>query len=188
MKRTMMAGTALLASALLLSACGTAGGGGGGGTDGMPTELGKKLAKELGIDVARVRIHTDATAAKAAAILNAQAFTIGNDIYFAEGQYNPNSEEGIHLIDEIIRCFASGQHFAGLDLLVVLDGREKLDEGSGRVKGFGLFEVGEEGCAEVAALDLDRLASTKKLKGHSHVWAIKPTKNCITKLEPRRWT
>jgi putative spermidine/putrescine transport system substrate-binding protein len=41
MKRTMMAGTALLASALLLSACGTAGGGGGGGTDGMPTELGK---------------------------------------------------------------------------------------------------------------------------------------------------
>ncbi|MGN6503602.1 MAG: extracellular solute-binding protein [Pseudolysinimonas sp.] len=41
MKRTMMAGTALLAGAFLLSACGTAGGGGGGGTEGMPTELGK---------------------------------------------------------------------------------------------------------------------------------------------------
>ncbi|HTL42018.1 MAG TPA: extracellular solute-binding protein [Pseudolysinimonas sp.] len=41
MKRTITAGTALLASVLLLSACGTAGGGGGGGTDGMPTELGK---------------------------------------------------------------------------------------------------------------------------------------------------
>jgi putative spermidine/putrescine transport system substrate-binding protein len=42
MKRTVVAGTALLASVLLLSACGTAGGGGGGGnTDGMPTELGK---------------------------------------------------------------------------------------------------------------------------------------------------
>jgi putative spermidine/putrescine transport system substrate-binding protein len=39
MKRTMMAGTSLLAAVLLLSACGTAGGG-GGGNDGMPTELG----------------------------------------------------------------------------------------------------------------------------------------------------
>jgi putative spermidine/putrescine transport system substrate-binding protein len=36
-----MAGTALLAGVLLLSACGTASGGGGGGnTDGMPTKLG----------------------------------------------------------------------------------------------------------------------------------------------------
>ncbi|CAN5454130.1 ABC transporter substrate-binding protein [soil metagenome] len=41
MKRHITAGAALIFSALLLTACGTAGGGGGGGdTSGMPTELG----------------------------------------------------------------------------------------------------------------------------------------------------
>jgi putative spermidine/putrescine transport system substrate-binding protein len=41
MKRHITAGAALIASALLLTACGTAGNGGGGGDDnGMPTELG----------------------------------------------------------------------------------------------------------------------------------------------------
>ncbi|HWM33405.1 MAG TPA: extracellular solute-binding protein [Pseudolysinimonas sp.] len=42
MKSQITAGGALLASALLLTACGTAGNGGGGDTGGMPTELGEK--------------------------------------------------------------------------------------------------------------------------------------------------
>lgn len=44
------------------------------------------------------RLHTDATAARAAASIGARAFTSGRDVYFAAGQYQPHSREGRHLL------------------------------------------------------------------------------------------
>ena len=64
----------------------------------LPDHLARRFAAQLGVDVARLRIHTDASAAAAAATLNARAFTIGNDIYFADGAYDPDSEAGVRLI------------------------------------------------------------------------------------------
>ncbi len=49
-------------------------------------------------DFSDVRIHTDSDAAQLSKSLNAQAFTIGNDIYFNEGKYNPTSNSGKHLL------------------------------------------------------------------------------------------
>ncbi len=64
----------------------------------LPSDLALRFARELGIDVTRVRIHTDDHAAAAAASISARAFTIGNDIYFARGAYDPTSEAGLQLI------------------------------------------------------------------------------------------
>lgn len=49
-------------------------------------------------DFSRVRIHTDAKAAASARSLQAQAYTMGNDIVFGEGRYAPNAPEGKHLL------------------------------------------------------------------------------------------
>lgn len=64
----------------------------------LPRALAASLGRELGVDLSGVRIHTDARAAEAAAVLHARAFTIGDDIYFAAGAYDPDSDDGIALI------------------------------------------------------------------------------------------
>ena len=50
------------------------------------------------MDFSKVRIHTGENANKAAEEMNARAFTLGNDIVFARGEYNPASAEGKSLM------------------------------------------------------------------------------------------
>jgi len=52
----------------------------------------------LGVDFSHVRVHTDEAAASAAGVLGAKAFTVGNDIAFAEGRYHPETTEGRRLL------------------------------------------------------------------------------------------
>jgi len=52
----------------------------------------------LGADFTHVRVHTDQAAAGAAESLGAKAFTVGNDIAFAEGRYEPGTTEGRRLL------------------------------------------------------------------------------------------
>ena len=49
-------------------------------------------------DFSNVRVHNDSTASQLSNELNAEAFTIGNDIYFNKGKYAPESQEGKHLL------------------------------------------------------------------------------------------
>src|SRR5215831_15026596 len=46
----------------------------------------------------QVRIHTDHHAKTSAENFNANAYTLGRDIYFAEGKYAPQTAEGRHLL------------------------------------------------------------------------------------------
>jgi hypothetical protein len=56
------------------------------------------LQRRMGADFDNVRVHTDARAAESADALQANAYTVGRDIYFAAGKYNPGSAEGTRLI------------------------------------------------------------------------------------------
>ncbi|WP_422104868.1 DUF4157 domain-containing protein [Winogradskyella sp.] len=56
------------------------------------------MESRFGTDFSGVRIHTDTQAIQMSRDLNAQAFTVGNNIYFNEGKYNPNSNSGKHLL------------------------------------------------------------------------------------------
>ncbi len=52
----------------------------------------------FGHDFGNVRIHHDADAAASAASQGADAYTVGEDIYFAAGRYRPDSAAGRHLL------------------------------------------------------------------------------------------
>lgn len=70
----------------------------GGGGDPLPTEERRFFEPRFGNDLSTVRVHTDGSAAAAARALGADAFTLGRDIAFAEGQYQPGSASGRLLI------------------------------------------------------------------------------------------
>ncbi|NES77321.1 DUF4157 domain-containing protein [Okeania sp. SIO1H4] len=55
------------------------------------------MEPRFGYDFSNVRVHTDDRAASAARDLNAQAFTVGQDIFFGSGRYAPESTVGKQL-------------------------------------------------------------------------------------------
>ena len=67
---------------------------------GEPLEEGMRddLAGKLGDSFHDVRIHKDGEADAIARSVSANAFTTGSDVYFAEGQFKPDSPEGKELI------------------------------------------------------------------------------------------
>jgi peptidoglycan hydrolase-like protein with peptidoglycan-binding domain len=69
----------------------------GGGAPLDPTTR-AFMEPRFGHDFSRVRVHTDARAATVARSLDALAFTVGDDIAFAPGQYRPGSDEGRALL------------------------------------------------------------------------------------------
>jgi len=56
------------------------------------------MESRFGADFSNVKIHTGNYAVQMSGGLNAQAFTVGNDIYFNSGKYNTVSESGKHLL------------------------------------------------------------------------------------------
>jgi outer membrane protein OmpA-like peptidoglycan-associated protein len=69
----------------------------GGGTLLEPS-VRAPLEARLGHDFSHVRVHADAGAARAAAALDARAFTIGRDIVLGAGHYAPGTEAGRRLL------------------------------------------------------------------------------------------
>ncbi len=64
----------------------------------LPTSTRSFMESQIGADFSKVRVHTDSTAHKLNAKLNAQAFATGNDIYFNKGKFNPETQSGKHLL------------------------------------------------------------------------------------------
>lgn len=67
---------------------------------GQPLERSSRAQFEraMGADLSDVRIHADGKAAESAKAVNALAYTVGNDVVFAQGQFNPATREGGHLL------------------------------------------------------------------------------------------
>ncbi|MCB1761070.1 MAG: DUF4157 domain-containing protein [Gammaproteobacteria bacterium] len=64
----------------------------------LPERPRRQLERGFGQDFSRVRIHTDAGAEAAAQALSARAFTVGRDIAFNRGEYDPQSLRGQRLL------------------------------------------------------------------------------------------
>lgn len=64
----------------------------------IDTSVKSQMEKGFGADFSEVRIHRDAEASGMSAGVNAHAFTTGNDIYFNEGKYQPDSSGGKNLL------------------------------------------------------------------------------------------
>jgi hypothetical protein len=72
----------------------------------LPASVGHKITAPLladleqgfGANLSEVRIHSDYSAAEAVSARDAQAFTVGRNIYFARGMYQPGNDAGKRLI------------------------------------------------------------------------------------------
>ncbi|MBA3395782.1 MAG: DUF4157 domain-containing protein [Deltaproteobacteria bacterium] len=64
----------------------------------LPDNLMRKFESSLGADLSGVRVHTGEASAAANDAVGAKAYTMGNDIHFGAGQYDPSSPGGEHLL------------------------------------------------------------------------------------------
>jgi hypothetical protein len=69
-----------------------------GGSEALPDRFRADAEAGLGADLSEVRVHRDAVAADAARGVSAQAFTVGPDIYFGRGRFDPDSDQGRRLL------------------------------------------------------------------------------------------
>jgi hypothetical protein len=58
----------------------------------------KQFEPRFGVDFGSVRIHDDSRAGESARAVSAHAYTVGRDIVFAGGQYEPQSTRGARLL------------------------------------------------------------------------------------------
>ena len=70
----------------------------GPGGERLPDPNRAHMESALGADLSGVRIHKDPDAAHAADDIDARAFTVGQDVYFGAGQYDPGTKRGDHLL------------------------------------------------------------------------------------------
>jgi hypothetical protein len=69
-----------------------------GSGEPLPDAVRSYFGPRFGDDFSRVRVHTDPRAAKSARALGAQAYTLGHDVVFDQGQYAPETKEGQRLL------------------------------------------------------------------------------------------
>ncbi len=64
----------------------------------LPTHIQRQFEGSLGADLSGVRVHTGGESQQAAQAVGAKAYTVGNDIHFAAGNYQPDDPFGMHLL------------------------------------------------------------------------------------------
>jgi hypothetical protein len=69
-----------------------------GGGEALPSPTRSFMESRFGWDFSSVRVHSDARAHALAREVNACAFTLGNNIFFARSQYQPDRLEGQRLL------------------------------------------------------------------------------------------
>ena len=87
-------GAAVPAAAASAAAAASRGGGGAALSAGLRGFFEPRMGSDLG----DVRVHTGASAARSAQALNARAYTVGSDVHFGAGQFQPDTQPGRHLI------------------------------------------------------------------------------------------
>jgi hypothetical protein len=65
-----------------------------GGGSPLEADLRQEMEGRLGADFGDVRIHSDAKASESARSVQANAYTVGNDVVFRSDQWSPGSEGG----------------------------------------------------------------------------------------------
>jgi hypothetical protein len=70
----------------------------GSGGDALDDATREDMEARLGHDFGDVRVHTDARATDSARSVNANAYTVGNDVVFQRDRYAPGSDEGRRML------------------------------------------------------------------------------------------
>jgi peptidoglycan hydrolase-like protein with peptidoglycan-binding domain len=120
----------------------------GGGT-ALPPPVRHFMEPRFGASFEGVRLHDDATASTLAKGVNARAFTIGRDIFFKQGEFRPDTNDGRRLVAHELAHVL--QQRAGMRLQrQALDGDQLANDATSEekqcpdVKPFGAFPTCDE--------------------------------------------
>lgn len=69
-----------------------------GGGEAIPETTLQEMNQSFGADFSNVRVHQGSQAVQMNQQLGAQAFTNGNNVFFNQGKFKPESSEGKHLL------------------------------------------------------------------------------------------
>jgi hypothetical protein len=77
----------------------------------LPEPVNKELSKKIGTEFNDVRVHHNSRSVQMNRELGARAFTYGNNIFFNQGEYNPGSSQGKHLLaHELVHVVQQKSH------------------------------------------------------------------------------
>ena len=80
-----------------------------GGGSGLSSDVRAKMEPKLGADLSGVRVHTGGASQRSATEFGARAYTVGSDIHFNAGEFNPGSKEGDKLLAHELTHVVQGQ-------------------------------------------------------------------------------
>lgn len=85
----------------------------------MASDTLKFMQARFKFDFGHVRVHSDAKAAEAARVLQARAFTVGNNIVFGFNEYQPYSTKGKRLLCHELAHVIQQQHADNSNVLII---------------------------------------------------------------------
>ena len=100
-----------------------------GGGSALPDGLRGEFEGFFGADLGGVRLHTDGRAAGLSRSLGAEAFTVGSDVFFGDGRFDPSNPGGLDLIAHELTHVVQQGGGAQLSRKRSDDIKETLEEG-----------------------------------------------------------
>lgn len=101
-----------------------------GGGSALPDGLRGEFEGFFGADLGGVRLHTDGRAAGLSRSLGAEAFTVGSDVFFGDGRFDPSNPAGLDLIAHELTHVVQQGGGAQLSRKRTDDIAETLEEGN----------------------------------------------------------
>jgi len=126
------------------------------------------MQNRFGADFSDVKIHTGGEAIQMNRELNAKAFTLGNDIYFNERQYNPGSGEGKHLLAHELTHTVQQNSFSAIQKTPC------IDQQTGNLN---VYVIGSPSPAEIQANHPYQFVNAAQYQGvnENTVWIVERT-------------
>jgi hypothetical protein len=127
-----------------------------------------------GHDFTDVRVHTDTEAAQSAASVDALAYTVGTDVFFAAGQYAPETSAGQQLLaHELTHVMQQGEGRGGggiSEKLEVGEAGDEYEQEADRVAAQVMRRASQGASASQPVSAAERpLVSTAKARGTNRV-------------------
>ena len=127
---------------------------GKGGGSSLDAGVRTQMESKMGQDFSDVKVHTGPDAANASKSVQAQAFTVGNEIVFNDGKYNPGSPEG--------------QRTIAHELTHVVQQRNGSVDGTPREGGISVSDPGDKYEQEAEATADHVMSNGGGHEGHDH--------------------
>ena len=134
-------------------------------------------------DFSHVRVHTDARAAEAARAVNALAYTVGNNIVFGAGRYEPAHTSGRRLISHELAHVVQNANGSGGSLIKRYESFEHQDFGDTYLQNLIPFLETDEGERWARSAGIDRRDLIRRIRSDRPFVVLRTERNPATGVE-----